>query len=131
MKLFKVNFSVLVIILTLFVIGLAFFALNLGKNVGIEPISQEEQLLPPVLKSMVDEAVADSPNAPWVTILSNNELYISYVVEDKSFFVTILDAKKEDDVKRGVKEYLTGLGVEDLSKLNISFRTLPTISGLY
>lgn len=91
------------------------------------PKPAKETPFPPKLQTMIAQAVSQTPDAPWVAVLANNEMQIAYVPKEQAFVVTIYHPIQEESVKNGVREYLTGLGVSDFSNLKITYRTKPVI----
>ena len=82
-----------------------------------------EGTFPQKLQELMDNSKSDFAGTEGsYYILKNNEMVIAYNREANTFIVTANGKSNEQAASTGYQAYFTGLGVEDLGKLNIIFR---------
>lgn len=82
-----------------------------------------QEALPSQLKSLIDNSKSKPAGAKdSYYLLINNEMVIAYNQPENTFIVTANGKSNEEAAKTGYQAYLKGLGVNDLTKLNIIFR---------
>lgn len=125
----RLSLTLIIIILLLGLIGLIAFYQRTKFPTTLKPEPEKPQSFQkyPALKELVEPEVAKAPDASWISVISNKEMDIAYVIQDDTYFVTIYDIEKEASVKEGIKKYFEALGVEDFSSLKIEYRIKPKV----
>ena len=131
------NKKILIILVAfLAIIASIFLFLNISKRKASSTAKQTQKTtqsnaadklkngsFPANLQKQLDSSKPDPAGAPGsLILLTNNEMVIAYNGAENTFIVTANGKSNEEAAKTDYQAYLKGLGVDDLSKLNIIFR---------